>query len=69
MLTLVSVTPFWAVALKLVRYTKWDPGDICLLLRSVLILLAHPHVLPDYVNVIFSRSTVSGSMNLEAIMG
>ena len=33
MLTLVSVTPFWAVALKLVRYTKWDPGDICLLLR------------------------------------
>ena len=37
MLTLVSVTPFWAVALKLVRYTKWDPGDICLLLRSVII--------------------------------
>jgi len=34
MLTLVSVTPFWAVALKLVRYTKWDPGDICLLLRN-----------------------------------
>jgi hypothetical protein len=32
-LTLVSVTPFWAVALKLVRYTRWDPGDICLLLR------------------------------------
>ncbi|KAF9484572.1 hypothetical protein BDN70DRAFT_797452 [Pholiota conissans] len=32
-LTLVSVTPFWAVALKLVRYTKWDPVDICLLLR------------------------------------
>jgi hypothetical protein len=37
MLTLVSVTPFWAVALKLVRYIKWDPGDICLLLRSVAI--------------------------------
>jgi hypothetical protein len=32
-LSLVSVTPFWAVALKLVRYTRWDPGDICLLLR------------------------------------
>lgn len=32
-LTLISVTPFWAVSLKLVRYTKWDPGDICLLLR------------------------------------
>ncbi|GAW04600.1 hypothetical protein LENED_006405 [Lentinula edodes] len=31
-LTIVNVTPFWAVALKLVRYTKWDPGDICLLL-------------------------------------
>ncbi|KAF8880307.1 hypothetical protein BD779DRAFT_1473937 [Infundibulicybe gibba] len=29
----IDVTPFWAVALKLVRYTKWDPGDICLLLR------------------------------------
>ena len=35
MLTLISVAPFWSVALKLVRYTKWDPGDICLLLRSV----------------------------------
>ncbi|TFK71842.1 hypothetical protein BDN72DRAFT_764310 [Pluteus cervinus] len=33
MLKLISVTPFWAVALKLVRYTKWDPGDICILLR------------------------------------
>ncbi|KAF8968481.1 hypothetical protein BDZ97DRAFT_1590139, partial [Flammula alnicola] len=33
LLALVSVTPFWAVSLKLVRYTKWDPGDICLLLR------------------------------------
>ncbi|KAJ8474556.1 hypothetical protein ONZ45_g15906 [Pleurotus djamor] len=33
-LTLVSVTPFWAVALKLVRYCKWDPGDICALLRN-----------------------------------
>ncbi|KAF5375987.1 hypothetical protein D9757_008826 [Collybiopsis confluens] len=32
LLTIVNVTPFWAVALKLVRYTKWDPGDICLLL-------------------------------------
>lgn len=40
LLTLVSVTPFWAVALKLVRYTKWDPGDICLLLRSVVVCLA-----------------------------
>lgn len=35
LLTLISVTPFWSVALKLVRYTKWDPGDICLLLRCV----------------------------------
>ncbi|KAF8632931.1 hypothetical protein AX17_004694 [Amanita inopinata Kibby_2008] len=34
LLQLISVTPFWAVALKLVRYTKWDPGDICLLLRN-----------------------------------
>ncbi|PFH47530.1 hypothetical protein AMATHDRAFT_151848, partial [Amanita thiersii Skay4041] len=34
LLHLISVTPFWAVALKLVRYTKWDPGDICLLLRN-----------------------------------
>ncbi len=32
-LILISVTPFWAVALKLVRYCKWDPGDICALLR------------------------------------
>jgi len=43
MLTLVSVTPFWAVALKLVRYTKWDPGDICLLLRSVIRLSRSPY--------------------------
>lgn len=34
-LTLISVTPFWAVSLKLSRYVKWDPGDICLLLRLV----------------------------------
>ncbi|KIM43933.1 hypothetical protein M413DRAFT_442997 [Hebeloma cylindrosporum] len=33
-LTLISVTPFWAVALKLVRYTKWDRVDVCLLLRN-----------------------------------
>ncbi|KAF7416382.1 hypothetical protein PC9H_002647 [Pleurotus ostreatus] len=33
-LVLISVTPFWAVALKLVRYCKWDPGDICALLRN-----------------------------------
>ena len=33
MLTLISGTPFWAVSLKLVHYTRWDPGDICLLLR------------------------------------
>ncbi|KAF8334347.1 hypothetical protein F5887DRAFT_868956, partial [Amanita rubescens] len=33
MLQLISVTPFWAVALKLVRYTRNDPGDICLILR------------------------------------
>ncbi|KAF9259453.1 hypothetical protein L218DRAFT_874734 [Marasmius fiardii PR-910] len=31
-LTIVNVTPAWAVALKLVRYAKWDPGDISLLL-------------------------------------
>ncbi|TFK38589.1 hypothetical protein BDQ12DRAFT_117435 [Crucibulum laeve] len=37
-LTLVSVTPFWAVSLKLVRYTKWDPGDICMLLKYGTIL-------------------------------
>ena len=33
MLTLISVTPFWAVALKLVRYSPQDAADICLLLR------------------------------------
>ena len=33
MLTLISVTPYWSIALKLVRYTRWDPSDICLLLR------------------------------------
>ncbi|KAF8628776.1 hypothetical protein AX15_003732 [Amanita polypyramis BW_CC] len=33
-LQLVSVTPFWAVALKMVRYTKSDLGDICLILRN-----------------------------------
>ncbi|KAF8151449.1 hypothetical protein B0H34DRAFT_727627 [Crassisporium funariophilum] len=38
MLTLISVTPFWSVSLKLVRYTKWDPGDICLLLRNGTVL-------------------------------
>ncbi|KAG5641042.1 hypothetical protein DXG03_006307 [Asterophora parasitica] len=34
-LTLVSVPPVWSVILKLVRYTKHDPGDICILLRQV----------------------------------
>lgn len=34
MLTLISVTPFWAVALKLVRYSPQDAADICLLLRN-----------------------------------
>ncbi|EEB88527.1 hypothetical protein MPER_13592, partial [Moniliophthora perniciosa FA553] len=32
MLSIVNVTPAWAVALKLVRYAKWDPTDISLLL-------------------------------------
>lgn len=35
MLTLISVAPYWAVALKLVRYAKWDPSDIGALLKSV----------------------------------
>lgn len=33
-LSLISVNPYWAVALKLVRYSRFDPGDICLLLRN-----------------------------------
>ncbi|KXN83175.1 hypothetical protein AN958_01752 [Leucoagaricus sp. SymC.cos] len=33
MLRLISVAPFWAVSLKLVRYAKWDPSDICILLK------------------------------------
>lgn len=35
LLTLISVAPFWAVALKLARYTEKDPSDICLILRCV----------------------------------
>lgn len=38
MLTLISVTPFWAVSLKLVRYVPQDAADICLLLRNGTIL-------------------------------
>ncbi|GLB42575.1 hypothetical protein LshimejAT787_1200240 [Lyophyllum shimeji] len=34
LLRLISVPPVWSIALKLVRYTKYDPGDICLLLRN-----------------------------------
>nr|GAT52538.1 predicted protein [Mycena chlorophos] len=34
LLQLVSVTPFWAVALKMVRYNPADKADICILLRS-----------------------------------
>ncbi|KAJ2917274.1 hypothetical protein MD484_g3134, partial [Candolleomyces efflorescens] len=34
MLTLISVTPFWAVSLKLVRYSPQDAADISLLLRN-----------------------------------
>ncbi|KAF5376413.1 hypothetical protein D9615_008586 [Tricholomella constricta] len=34
MLTLVSVPPVWSIVLKLVRYTNFDAGDICLLLRN-----------------------------------
>ncbi|KAJ6455287.1 hypothetical protein C8R47DRAFT_211653 [Mycena vitilis] len=33
-LKLVSVTPFWTVALKMVRYNPVDRSDICILLRS-----------------------------------
>ncbi|KAJ7769036.1 hypothetical protein B0H14DRAFT_2402574, partial [Mycena olivaceomarginata] len=33
-LKLVSVTPFWTVALKMVRYNPADREDICILLRS-----------------------------------
>lgn len=33
MLKLIGVPPFWAIALKLVRFTKWDPYDICFLLK------------------------------------
>ncbi|KAJ8090121.1 hypothetical protein PM082_018704 [Marasmius tenuissimus] len=33
-LTIVSVTPAWAVAFKLARYAKLDPPDICLLLMN-----------------------------------
>ncbi|KAJ3565918.1 hypothetical protein NP233_g7330 [Leucocoprinus birnbaumii] len=39
MLRLVSVAPFWAVSLKLVRYAKWDPFDICLLLKYCTIII------------------------------
>ncbi|KAJ7654242.1 hypothetical protein B0H17DRAFT_957002 [Mycena rosella] len=34
LLKLVSVTPFWTVALKMVRYNAADRADICILLRS-----------------------------------
>ncbi|KAG5635986.1 hypothetical protein H0H81_009454 [Sphagnurus paluster] len=34
LLTLVSVPPVWSIVLKLVRYIRYDPGDICLLLRN-----------------------------------
>ncbi|KAJ7127872.1 hypothetical protein C8R44DRAFT_873646 [Mycena epipterygia] len=34
LLKLVSVTPFWTVALKMVRYNAVDREDICILLRS-----------------------------------
>ncbi|KAJ7203856.1 hypothetical protein GGX14DRAFT_501374, partial [Mycena pura] len=33
LLKLVSVTPYWTVALKLVRYNAADRADICILLR------------------------------------
>ncbi|KAJ6535090.1 hypothetical protein B0H19DRAFT_963960, partial [Mycena capillaripes] len=33
LLKLVSVTPFWTVALKMVRYNPVDREDICILLR------------------------------------
>ncbi|KAK1219547.1 hypothetical protein PQX77_017735 [Marasmius sp. AFHP31] len=33
-LTIINVTPAWAVALKLIRYAKWDPGDISLILMN-----------------------------------
>ncbi|KAK7030851.1 hypothetical protein VNI00_013959 [Paramarasmius palmivorus] len=33
-LTLINVPPSWSVALKLVRYSKWDPTDISLLLMN-----------------------------------
>ena len=33
-LLLIAVCPFWAVALKIVRYQKDDPADICAILLA-----------------------------------
>lgn len=38
MLTLISVTPFWAVSLKLVRYTQNDAADICLAMPGSIVV-------------------------------
>ena len=35
-LTLVGITLPWAIALKLVRYTMFDPSDTCVMLRLVI---------------------------------
>src|SRR5580700_1879803 len=35
-LVLIAVAPHWAVALKMQRYLKQDPADICVLLLRVI---------------------------------
>src|SRR5580700_8978131 len=35
-LVLIAVAPHWAVALKMQRYLKQDPADICVLLLRVM---------------------------------
>ncbi|CAK5263225.1 unnamed protein product [Mycena citricolor] len=43
LLKLVSVTPIWSIALKLVRFNAADREDVCILLRSGTLSVARHH--------------------------
>ena len=48
-LTLVSVSPLWAIALKLVRYTRRDAYDICLILRDARGTSWTPNLIEEWI--------------------
>ncbi|KAG2002427.1 hypothetical protein CC2G_004618 [Coprinopsis cinerea AmutBmut pab1-1] len=67
LLTLISVTPFWAVSLKLVRYTPQDAADICLLLRNGTMLSRVQWSFENLREWLFANCWVMGYANYDRV--